>query len=299
MSRKKHASREAGREKCALEKPLEKKAYAALKEKCAFGTSKHEDAKRGVDTFDKIYSHSTFENYYKESKLFVRWCQQRADVKTLDECKDYRLRYMQSQFEKGMSASTIKKRAAALGKLYGESILKQIETPDRKRIEITRSRNTVDEDARFRGRRYDDLKEFCRSTGLRRHEFAQLTPESLRERDGRLYLVDIKGKGGRVRDIPVCGDERVVREMMRDPKRSFARIDKNFDIHSYRADYAARVYKEHARPLDELERGEKYYLRRDMAGQVFDRQAMQECSYALGHSRIEVVASNYLYNLED
>lgn len=297
MSRKKYAQRSSHSEKNAQEKPLDKQAYDALRSKCAFGSSKHDDAKEGVDTFAKIYSHSTFDNYYKESKLFVRWCQARADVKTLEDCRDYRLRYIQSQIDRGMSASTVKKRAAALGKLYGESILGDIQTPDRKRVEITRSRDVVDNDARFRDKKYDEFKEFCRSTGLRRHEFAQLEPGTLQGRDGDLYLVGIKGKGGKLRDVPVVGNEAIVRKMMANPKKYFSRLDTHMDIHGLRSEYACRVYKAHERPLESLKRSEKYFCRSDMAGYVYDREAMLECSRALGHNRIEVVASNYLYNL--
>ena len=168
----------------------------------------------------------------------------------------------------------------------------------RHRSEITRSREVVDNDRRFQGKSHEAFKEFCRSTGLRRHEFAQLEPGKLQLRDGRLWIVDVKGKGGKLRDIPVSGDEALVRRMMADPARYFRRLDSHEDIHSYRAEYACRIYREYARPLEELSRKEIYCCRGDMAGTHFDRQALQHVSWALGHNRIEICASNYLYNLD-
>lgn len=298
MSRKKHAKMAEYREKNAQKKPLERQLHDALKQKCAFGTSKHEDAKNGVNTFDKIYSHSTFDNYFKEGKLFLKWCQERHhEVRTLEDCREYQVGYVRDQIERGMSASTIKKRAAALGKIYGESVLDRVETPVRHRSEITRSREVVENDLRFQGKSHEAFKEFCRSTGLRRHEFAQLTTGMLVRRPEGLYIEGVKGKGGKLRDIPVHGNEELVQKMMSDPKKYFSKLDTHEDIHSYRSEYACRVYRANARELDTLDRKDVYCCRGDMAGIHFDKQALQSVSWALGHNRIEICASNYLYNL--
>lgn len=303
MSRKKQAEKPAKyaeyRAKNAQEKPLERQLRDALKEKCAFGTSKREDALSGVDTFGKIYSHSTFDNYFKEGRLFLKWCQERhGEVRTLEDCREYRVGYVRDQIDRGMSASTIKKRAAALGKIYGESVLERVETPVRHRSEITRSREVVENDLRFQGRSHEAFKEFCRSTGLRRHEFAQLSPGMLVRRPEGLYIEGVKGKGGKLRDVPVYGDERLVQKMMADPKKYFSKLDTHEDIHGYRSEYACRVYRAEARDIASLGRRDVYCCRGDMRGTHFDKQALQRVSWALGHNRIEVCASNYLYNLD-
>ena len=279
---------------------------AILQPMRAYGTSKHEDAQAAKEaglrpsevTFTKIYSCKTYENYFREGCRFMKWARTAHSCVSVAEARQYAEEYIKVQIERGMSPSTIKTRAAALGKIYQDSVLARVETPDRHRSEITRSRNAVERDAHFSQSNNRDFVEFCRSTGLRRHELAGLKCNQLVERDGRLWIEDVKGKGGKVRDVPVTGNQELVRKMMSGEGKVFEKGLPNYaDIHSYRADYACRVYLEHARPLDELERGEKYYCRKDMAGTVFDRAAMRIVSNALGHNRIEIIASNYLHNL--
>lgn len=298
MSRKKHDKIAAFREKGEEARPLRAQVRAALKDMCAFGESKYQDKRDGVDTYAKIYSHSTYENYLREGRLFVDWCAQRG-ASTLSECREMRAAYIQEQVDTGKSPSTIKKRAAAVGKIYGDHFMTGIETPVRHRTEITRSRDTVDNDRHFSEKRHADFVEFCRSTGLRRHELRGLRGSQLVERDGRLWLENIKGKGGKYRDVPVCGSEGLVKRMMEGKDQVFPKgsLDKNADIHSYRADYAARLYHETARDVEDLPRRERYDCRADMAGRHFDKAAMQRVSWALGHNRIEIVASNYLHNV--
>lgn len=279
---------------------------AILRPMRAYGVSKHDDAQAAKEaglnpsevTFKKIYSCKTYENYYKEGCRFMKWARSEHKCETVAEARQYAEEYVQVQIERGMSPSTVKTRAAALGKIYQDSILAKVETPDRQRSEITRSRNVVERDSHFSQANNRDFIEFCRSTGLRRHELAGLKCDQLVEHDGRIWIEGVKGKGGKVRDVPVTGNQELVRKMMSGEGKVFPKGLPNYaDIHSYRADYACRVYLEHARPLGELERSEKYYCRKDMAGTVFDKEAMRITSNALGHNRIEIIASNYLHNL--
>ena len=48
-----------------------------------------------------------------------------------------------------------------------------------------------------------------------------------------------------------------------------------------------------------LAKADLYCCRDDMAGIVLDREAMKECSLSLGHSRIGIIAYNYLYSLKN
>ena len=74
----------------------------------------------------------------------------------------------------------------------------------------------------------------------------------------------------------------------------WVKVPQNADIHSYRADYASRIYLKYARPIEELPRKERYICRKDKRGVVYDRAAMLEASRALGHNRISVVGEHYL-----
>lgn len=297
MSRKKQAA------KAVLAKGAkspEKALKEALKSKTAFGQSKYADKVSGVDTAGKIYSYSTYENYCKEGLRFVRWCQDNTQARTLEEMREHRAAYIQDNLGRGLSPATIKKRVAALNKVYGDKI-EGLQVPERARAGITRSRLDNTNSANFSEAKNKPLVEFCRATGLRRHELAALKPEQVRMVDGRLHVCDVHGKGGRVRDVPVArgGEEAVLRAVYgcREGERVFASIPKHADIHGYRAEYCAAIYKEHERDITTLPRSEVYCCRGDQAGVWFDKQAMLAASEALGHSRIDVIAGHYLYRL--
>ena len=86
-------------------------------------------------------------------------------------------------------------------------------------------------------------------------------------------------------------------------------VNSNADIHSYRSDYAVTIYKQYARPIEEIPfdrvnkgtgkkfQSEVYVCRKDESGKRLDKKAMLICSKALGHNRIEVVANNYIRGL--
>ena len=79
--------------------------------------------------------------------------------------------------------------------------------------------------------------------------------------------------------------------------RVWPHVSSSADIHSYRADYCQRIYLQHARPIDQIPTSDRYYCRGDRKGLILDKSAMLEASRALGHNRIDVIASHYLYNL--
>ncbi|MBQ0092262.1 MAG: hypothetical protein KBS45_02905, partial [Clostridiales bacterium] len=80
--------------------------------------------------------------------------------------------------------------------------------------------------------------------------------------------------------------------------RVFRKIHSAFDEHSYRALYAARFYKQIARPVKEIPREDRYYCRKDLKGLVLDKAAMLEISHSLGHNRIDVIAEHYAQFIE-
>lgn len=298
MSRKRHAAQAA----IAAEGPkLKNQVRSALRAQLAIGQSKRDDARAGVDTYGKIYSYRTYENYLRECRLFAKWCEEEHGARTLEDCKGLREAYIRREVERGMSAHTVKKRAAALGKLYQDHLLRRVDTPARHRGDITRSRDVADRDVGFSRERNADLIRFCEGTGLRRRELRSLRCGQLVARDGRLWIAGVKGKGGKVRDVPVISGEDVVRRMMsgdRDALVFPGGVTSQADVHSFRAEYALRYYQSLARPEADVPRSERYCCRGDMAGIHLDKLAMAEVSRALGHNRIDVIASNYLYGLK-
>ena len=220
--------------------------------------------------------------------------------------------------------------------------------PKRERGAIKRSRGDRVRDRHFSQTNNADLIKFCRSVGLRKAELSTLKGSDLVTRadlqkeldelqsrpkltadqerymgvlkDALLfddeYFVHVrpgKGKGGRERYSPIVGpDVQEVVDRMREvgpDKLVWVKINSNADIHSYRADYAARVYRAHAREISEIPfdrtnkgtgkkfQGDVYTCRKDEAKKKLDKAAMRMCSKALGHNRIEVVANNYSHKL--
>ena len=86
-------------------------------------------------------------------------------------------------------------------------------------------------------------------------------------------------------------------------------VSSNCDVHGYRSDYATYLYKEYARPIEDLkfenkitcadgkERSEIYVCRGKNAGKKLDRRAIGIISIALGHNREDTAISNYIKDL--
>ena len=54
-----------------------------------------------------------------------------------------------------------------------------------------------------------------------------------------------------------------------------------------------------ARKEKDIPRADRYVMRKDRAGEVLDKLAMEITSKMLGHNRINVIAQSYLYNDEN
>lgn len=274
-------------------KSLIRQVQERLDSMLAIGESKYIDKKYDL-TKGKIYSWTTYRSYLQQCCQFARYCRDNHHCKNLADCRQYVGEWMESRQE--LSAYTQKLSASALCKLYGESLEELgISTKRAARNEITRSRGTAKRDSHFSEEKNADFVEFCRSTGLRRSEITKLRGDQLLQEEGQWYI-QTTGKGGRFRIIPICGDvELVVRKMQAaGTGKVWKKVPQNADIHSYRADYASRIYLKYARPIEEIPRKERYICRKDKAGIVYDKIAMLEASRALGHNRISVVGAHYL-----
>ena len=274
-------------------KSLIRQVQERLDSLLSIGESKYEDKKTDL-TKRKIYSWNTYRSYLQQCCQFVRYCRDNHYCKNLADCRQYVEEWMESRKE--LSAYTQKLSASALCKLYGESLEELgITTKRAARSEITRSRGTAKRDAHFSEQKNADFVEFCRSTGLRRSEITKLRGDQLLQEE-RQWYIQTTGKGGRFRIIPICGDVNLVVRKMQSAGtgKVWAKVPSCADIHSYRADYATRVYLSHARPIEDLPRKERYICRRDKVGTIYDRQAMLIASQALGHNRIDVIGQHYL-----
>jgi site-specific recombinase XerD len=96
-----------------------------FKSMIAFSEKKGSDKVKGISEGKpffhyyrgKIYSHSTFNNYYKEAKQFVFWCNENCGLKsTYRVSPEMMVAYVKAQVG-NTSANTIKTRIAAIAKL--------------------------------------------------------------------------------------------------------------------------------------------------------------------------------------
>ena len=251
-------------------------------------------------TKKKIYSWSTYKTYLKHCNYFAQYCRENHNCKTLIQCKQYADEYLQKLIDDNKSASTIKMTVSALAKLYNCSSSDFIETPERKRKDIKRSRIKAVRDKNFSETNNAELINFCRCTGLRRAELSQIRGTDLIEKDGEYFLHICRGtKGGRERVSLICGSKQEVQTIVNRMRKAgsnkvWNKVSSNADIHSYRSDYCNRVYKLHERDINTLNSSEIYYCRRDLKSVKYDKKAMLIASKNLGHNRINVIASNYL-----
>lgn len=294
----------------------------ALDSRLAIGLSKHDDKKEKTEegrrlADDRIYSWNTYRAYMQHVNYFARWIEKNhPECKTLAKARPYVNDWIQSRIDQGLSAYTIKLETAALAKVYGCSTRDFIQTPERIRSSIVRSRGDKIRDKHFSKKNNSNLVTFCRCTGLRRHELNKVTGDQLiRNKDDSYSVKVISGKGGRDRVVPVTGSPEEVQTVVRIMKAAgngkvWAKVHNALDVHALRAEYAMRVYRKHARPVESLRgmvmpdpdrRGKYvsavYKCRGEYAGQVYDRAALLEASKALGHNRVSVVAEHYLWSL--
>lgn len=270
--------------------------------KAGFGTKRSTD-KMNASTQDKIYSKNTFETYKRQSRYFADWLEKNyPDVKTIEQAREYVDKYLLYLIEVGKKPCSIATTKAALVKVYQTDASAFVETPARTRASITRSRLDVAQDSHISEKTEARLSRFTSATGLRRAEMLKITSDDLFFENGKAYLNVTRGtKGGKSRIVEIVGlsdgDTKDIVEWIQGQKgRLFPHITKHYDNHHYRSVYARRVYDRYARREKDIPQSERYVMRKDRAGEVFDKLAMAVTSKNLGHNRIDVIAQSYLYN---
>lgn len=267
------------------------------------GRKKHLDKKanKGRPRQDIIYSYRTLKLYTSNAIRFVTWCKERHGCRYLAECRDHVQEYLMERRDR-LAASTVHNDASALAKLYGCSKKDfGVKLPKRERRNFVKNRG----DAwvgHYSKALHKEIHILSEGAGLRRGEMKRLTPEHVTVRgDGRVWLEGVEGKGGKFRDILVrqeygdrilamaseaidAGRSSMLSEKI--PNRAPAHADRGLA-------YARGLYAEFARPIDQVPRAERYYCRKDMRGQIYDKKALRIVTRSLGHERLSVVM-NYL-----
>ena len=252
--------------KARLERKLNWELYVKLNQFKEKGDGSRHEAKLDGSDKEAIFAWETFHTYGKHLVYFYKWCLENPGENgvpiSIGECKSYAPEWIKSMIDRGLSVSTVTMCASALVKLYQcsrEELGIDGLIPEQHRSDIKRSRGAAVRDRNFNENLPDnnDLVTFCRCTGLRRGEVSQIRGTDLTEIDGVYCLkVTRNTKGGRVRISEIVGSEDEIRRVVELCKAAggnkiFPHPNTNADIHSYRAEYAMRVYKKYARKKNE------------------------------------------------
>lgn len=298
----------------ALSNKINKQIGGKFERMKAFGDSKHELLEQGRKegdqykyTQNKIFSFKTYQTYMTNTQIAFEKIQEMhpdKHFKDISQFEKYVPEYLEKCISEGKSAWTVQAYASALSKFYGKSNPDwKVELPERKRDEITRTRNTR-EDQRFSEKLNPEVVRWARNTGLRRSELENLRKEDCRIENDKM-IIHVKGqfaKGGREREVECLARGEDLKKMtdrldqLDDRGKIFGAIKAQAPIHKYRAEYAREMYDRIARPISSIANKKEIYILRkgERAGERYDKIAMRQVSEALGHHRLNVVADHYL-----
>ena len=264
--------------------------------------SKRSEDKAEAETKNKIYSKATFQTYKQQFKHFADWLEKaHPEAKTLEDARAFVDEYLKHLIELERSAYSISTAKAAIAKIMGVEATQFIATPPRLRADIKRSRGEAVRDKHISDKKEEELARFTSATGLRRKEMTMITADDLFFENNQAYLNITRGtKGGKPRVAKIVGKteeetKEIVEWIQSKQGRLFNKLSSNYDNHYYRATYANRLYNQLKRDIDDIPTQDKYIMRKERAGEVYDKQAMLLVSKALGHNRISVIAQSYLY----
>lgn len=293
------------------------------------GESRHAEKIRMEETHDSrsssyIHSIQTLKTYKDCVDRFADWCRDQK-IETMKEAKENVGEFVKAMAEKEYSPYSIATNTAALCKIFNMKMNEVtdksgnlVERPKRTRMGITRSRLATERDRHVSKTHNAELIQFCKATGVRRHEidasadYVKAMRGTYTDENGEKHqtvhiekgkwYVHIVGKGGKSREAEIIGDEKTIQAVVTRIREAgenlvWPTVHTKLDIHSLRAEYAANLYRKYARPAQSLSQGEKYCCRADLKGKVLDRQAMLKVSQMLGHNRISVFADHYAHLL--
>ena len=298
-SKKRQKRKEKAQQKESYRKTARERLQAMIN--AGMGSKRSED-KAEADTKNKIYSKATFKTYKQQFKHFADWLKEaHPEAVTLEDARGFVDEYLRHLIELERSAYSISTAKAAIAKIMGVEATQFIATPPRLRADIKRSRGEAVRDKHISDKKEEELARFTSATGLRRKEMTMIKSDDLFFKNGQAYLNITRGtKGGKPRVAKIVGKteeetKEIVEWIQSKDGRLFNKLSSNYDNHYYRATYANRLYNQLKRDTDKIPFEQRYIMRKDRAGEVYDKQAMLMVSNALGHNRISVIVQSYLY----
>jgi len=175
----------------------------------------------------KIYCHKTFNNYYREAKQFISWCNENCGLRsTYRVSPEMMVAYVKAQTG-GASANTIKTRIAAIAKLAEGLELKSgrdratafhlaskqlysslPKTTAKRPVYSAQQINALEQKLKDTSQHYGLVFRVHVESGCRLVELSRLSKKDLlglvnNQTQG---MVSIRGKGGRVRELLVSSE---------------------------------------------------------------------------------------------
>lgn len=197
-----------------------------------------------------IFSWNTYNAYKQTLEEFTKWLSgTEYHIRFADEItRDIAIEYLQYRRDLGLSAWSLDKDKSALNKVFNFGITKkEAELPIRRVVDITRSRLSVKQDKHVNLDNYYYQVLFARASGARRESILKVRKGDFIFENGLCVLVYLKEKGGRERYAPILEEyqEELTRYINSIPSGVlFTKYSKNIDNHSFRAEYAQKLYNQ-------------------------------------------------------
>lgn len=294
-----------------------------------FGQSKHEAKQAAREAYikehgnlagynpakvDGIFSLGTMETYRAAMQPFAKWLSAHKVKNASQITKAHASAYLREREAAGLSSWTVSRDMAAINKALGFNLSKkELGLRQRKKSEITRSREETENDRRRFGKFQDQIT-VAKACGCRRASITRITPnDCVRNSRGQAVGIRVVEKGGKERIAPVLNayKERVTSIVDRASEASkplFAAYDSHIDNHRFRAEYCAALLKQleqeeaHGKPWfgGDLDRQNYIHLssRDAKCGDTYrghPTQVVAAVSGAMGHNRLEIIFSHYNY----
>lgn len=299
-----------------------------FKSMIAFGEKKGSDKMRGLSEGKpffhyyrgKIYSHSTFNNYYQEAKQFVFWCNENCGLKsTYRVSPEMMVAYVKAQAN-DTSANTVKTRIAAITKLAeGLEIKsgrdratafhlasKQLQaslprTTAKRPVYSTEQIISVEQKLKETNPHYGLVFRVHVETGCRLRELSKLSRRDLlglvnNQTQGILF---IQGKGGRPRELAIssetymrvanCLDKKEVLCSYNGYRQALRRVSESLSL-STTATHAVRRFA--AQKL--MHEREQAYKEQGICERGAREMALGDVNAMLGHSR-DRMSTTHIY----
>lgn len=316
------------KKKSKRRKNLKIQLHKKINDLLRIGESKHEAKKEYRAECEKrglpwnpskspyIHSIKTTELYRGSINDFSEWLKSnRRDVWntkdlnsiTKEICYEY-LKYK----DKNGSAWSTSRHMAALNKVLDHGLNKKDgDLKSRRNKNITRSRSKKENDFKYNPENYKDQIEISKAFGLRRESICDgdfaIKESSIFKEDDKIYIAVIE-KGGKYREA-LCLDEykKTIIEKYdiserqyydketfvdfynnSDGEQLFDNYTKKIDNHSFRRQYAQKLYKQ----LEENQILKHGQVEKDYRG--FNKNIILKISHSLGHNRPDIVIDHYL-----